>query len=444
MLKSNLRYSEILSVASPIMVGVFVQFAVIITDSAFLNRVGTLEFNASGNAGMLYVTLYMLAMGISSGAQIIIARRDGEKNFGVAGELFRQTNFVLILNALLFVALVLISSFFLLPYIVSDIPTMEYMQDFLLVRSWGYLFSLPVLAYQAFYSGIARTRIIMYYTMITAGVNVVLDYCMIFGKFGFPQMGLEGAALATVLSEVAALAFVFFYARADRSIIDYKIQRRFSPDKKMIREILNLSWPLMLQGVLSTGTWTVFFFFIEHLGPRNLEISQSIRMFYLIALIPVMGLGVATRTFVSHLISENRTDEVPGSVLKIIFINVIATLLLTLPNLFFPEWVVPVITQNPDILSDTAFTLQVVTGAMFLLAITQPMLNMIAGAGDSKASFRIEASSIFIYFFGAWYFTMYHPQPIHIVWCMEYVYFGFTFIFSLMVIRTGKWKHIQV
>lgn len=440
----TLSYWRILSVASPIMIGVFVQFTVIITDSAFLNRLSPLDFNASGNAGMLYVSLFMLATGIANGAQVLIARRDGEKNFIAAGEIFRQTFFILFLTGILFTAFLLVFNLSVLPYIVNDSTTMYKMQEFLSYRSYGFLFALPTLAFQGFYSGIARTRIIMYYTLITAGLNIVLDYFLIFGYGGFPEMGIQGAALATIISEAAAFVFVLLYIFADKAAIPYRIVQKIKWQSKLVKEILVLSWPLMLQGFISTSTWTIFFFFIEQMGPRDLEISQIIRMFYLIALIPVLGLSSATRTFVSHLIAEGKTDEVIPTVKRIILLNLIATLIFTFPNLFFPELAVPFISLNPIILEDAASALQFITGAMFLLALSSPLLNLIAGAGDTKTAFRIELVSIIIYLFGAWLLTVRFPQHIVVVWSLEYVYFVLMFIGGWYYIRKGNWKNIKI
>lgn len=443
-LNAPLSYGRILAVASPIMVGVFVQFTMLITDSAFLNRVGTLDFNASGNAGMLYVTLTMFAMGISNGAQVLIARRDGELKLKEAGNVFRQSLLILCGLSVLFTILLLVGSHKFLPAIVKDAETGIKMQEFLDIRSWGFFFALPVMAFQGFYTGVARTRIIMYSTIITALLNILLDYLLIFGNYGFPELGLQGAAIATVIAEAAALLFVVIYMMVDKQAKPYSPFGNMRFNKSDSFELMRLSFPLMLQGIVSMGTWTIFFFFIEQLGPANLEVSQVIRIFYLIALIPVLGLGSATRTFVSHLIAEGKTHEVVPTVKRIILLNLIATVLFTFPNLFFPHLAVPFISTNPEILDTTANTLQIVTGAMFLLAASSPLNALIAGAGATQTAFRIELFSIAIYLFGAWLLTVKFPQPIVYVWCLEYIYFLLMFFACLVYIRKGKWKDIKI
>src|SRR5690606_24134053 len=113
------------------------------------------------------------------------------------------------------------------------------------------------------YSGIARTQIIMYTTIITAVGNVFLDYGLIFGNWGMPKMGIEGAALATSLSELAAFVFSFIYANYDKNLKKYSLFRNFNVDRKIIKNLLAVSWPIMIQGMVSVFVWTIFFFFIE-------------------------------------------------------------------------------------------------------------------------------------------------------------------------------------
>jgi putative MATE family efflux protein len=431
-------------VSLPVMIGTFVQFAVTITDSAFMNQVSAIDFNAAGNAGMIYITLYMLAMGIGNGLQVIVARREGENNFIDAGKNFNNAYFVLIVFSLLLCALIYLASQFMIPHIVKDELTGEKMQDYLDWRTWGIIFAATNQGYHGFYSGIARTKIIMYTSLITAIGNIALDYGLIFGNFGMPKMGIEGAAFASSLSELAAFIFSIIYANYDKHLKKYSLFKNFSIDKKLIKNLLVISWPLMIQGMVSVGVWTIFFFFIEKMGTDNLEISHIIRNFYFLALIPVLGMGIATRTFVSTLMAQNKQNEVIPTVFKIIFISVTITFLFVHPNLFYPYEVIEVLSPNKSIYAEAIFTLRIVTGAMLVMAVSMPLINLISGAGDTKTAFRIELISIAIYLSMAYLLTVVWPQNITIVWCLEFVYFGVMGLAAIFYIRRGKWRTIKI
>jgi len=443
-MKTSVSAKDILAVAFPVMIGMFVQFTVSITDSAFMNRVSSVDFNAAGNAGMLYITFYMVAMGVSNGLQILVARRDGEGNKKQAGVLFRHAFvFLLLFSVFLFLLLQSINYYFI-NHVVDDPATADSMQRFLYWRSFGYFFCITGLAINGFYTGIARTKIIMYSTSITAILNVILDYGMIFGNLGMPEWGIEGAAIATVISEAAAFFFSLVYLLWDKKNRIYEVTKKIIISIHTIGDILKVSWPLMIQGFLSVGTWTIYFFFIEKMGRNELEISQVIRNFYFIALVPVLGLGTATRTLVSNLIAQGRTIEVIPVVLKIIGISLLSTFIFVHPNLFYPEYFVPLIGTNSDLLVDTVFTLQIVTGAMLLMAVSMPLLNMIAGSGDTNTSFYIELLSITLYLICAYLLTIPYRQEIWVVWSLEYLYFFVMAVAGIYYIRRGKWKAIKI
>lgn len=426
------------------MIGTFVQFAVTITDSAFMNQVSAVDFNAAGNAGMIYISLYMLAMGIGNGLQVIVARREGENNISEAGKNFNNAFFTLLLFSVLLCGALVVASNFIIPHIVKDELTGNKMQLYLDWRTWGIIFAGTNQAYHGFYSGIARTQIIMYTSLITAVGNVILDYGFIFGHWEFPKMGIEGAALATSLSELAAFVFSFIYANYDKHLKKYNLFRHFSIDRRLIKNLFIVSWPLMIQGLVSVGVWTIFFFFIEKMGTDDLEISHIIRNFYFLALIPVLGMGIATRTFVSHLMAQNKQDEVIPTVFKIMFISFGVTFLFVHANLFYPYSIIPIISPNELIWTEAIFTLRIITGAMLLMSLSMPLMNLIAGSGDTKTAFRIELISIFIYLSVAYLLTNVWPQNITVVWCLEFLYFGVMGIAAIFYIRKGKWRTIKI
>lgn len=426
------------------MIGTFVQFAVSITDSAFMNQVSPEDFNATGNAGMIYISLYMLAMGIGNGLQVIVARREGEKKYQEAGYNFNNAFFFLILFSAILCLVLILTSQFIIPGIVNDELTGEKMQLYLDWRCWGIIFAATNQTYHGFYSGIARTQIIMYTTIITAVGNIILDYGLIFGNLGMPKMGIEGAALATSLSEVAAFVFSFFYANFDKNLKKYSLFKNFKIDLAVLKNLLFVSWPIMIQGMISVVVWTIFFFFIEKMGTDNLEISHIMRNFYFLALIPVLGMGIATRTFVSQLMAQEKQDEVIPTVKKIIRICFITTFIFVHANLFYPFAIIPVISPNELIYNEAVFTLRIITGAMLLMSVVLPLLNLITGAGDTKTSFRIELISIAIYLVMAYLLTNVWVQSITVVWCLEYLYFGVMGLATIFYIRRGKWRTIKI
>lgn len=150
------------------------------------SRVGKL----SALAGVYYLVIYMLGFGFSIGAQVLIARRNGAQEYKRIGPVFLQgTFFLLLLAALLFTASHLYSPFFLRKLIGSDDvyqATMKYVDW----RVYGFFFSFVAVMFRAFYVGITKTKILTINSVVMVLTNVMLNYVLIFGKFGCRRWGL--------------------------------------------------------------------------------------------------------------------------------------------------------------------------------------------------------------------------------------------------------------
>ncbi len=117
--------------------------------------------------------------------------------------------------------------------------------------------------YRALYVGISNTKAITYSTVVMAVVNVFLDYCLIFGKLGFPQMGIAGAALASFCAEVAAFVSFTVYSHIVLGKRELEMFRLHRLESELMGMILKISAPAMMQKLLSFGVWFVFFVLIE-------------------------------------------------------------------------------------------------------------------------------------------------------------------------------------
>ncbi|HLU88171.1 MAG TPA: MATE family efflux transporter, partial [Taishania sp.] len=197
----EINYKTILKVALPMMGASFIQSIVLLTDAAFLTRYNNEAFAAAGNAGLIYVSLFMIIVGMSDGAQILISRKIGEKNYHQLGRVLSNTQLSLLALVIVLFAL----SFFLLPKFIQGYAANEQIAlmqgEYLSIRSIALFFAVIQFPLQAYYFAWGRSIIPFIATMFTAIGNIFLDYVLIFGKMGFPEMGLGGAAWASTIAD---------------------------------------------------------------------------------------------------------------------------------------------------------------------------------------------------------------------------------------------------
>ncbi len=163
--------------------------------------------------------------------------------------------------------------------------------EFLDWRIYGFFFSFVNVMFRALYIGITRTKVLTINAVVMALTNVVLDYALIFGKFGLPEMGIKGAAIASVLAEASSILFFVIYTYVTIDLKKYGLNRLRSFDPALLMRILSISCFTMLQYFLSMATWFVFFVAVERLGQRELAIANIVRSIYVVLLIPVNALA---------------------------------------------------------------------------------------------------------------------------------------------------------
>ncbi len=437
-------YKNILSIAYPIILGSIAQNVVIITDTAFLGRVGESQLGAAGNGGLLYFIMILVGFGFSLGSQIIIGRRNGEQNFSAIGKILDNSLLFLLLVAFVFFIFSLFFSEPIIKLIVTSPEVHSGVSDYIHYRSFGIFFGLFNAGMNSFFVGVTNTRIITWSNVIMAVVNIFLDYGMIFGNFGFPQMGVKGAALASALSEMTASGVLLAYLFIKVDLIKYQIFRFVNLAIAPMKEILRIAAPVMLQHFMALAAWLVFFSIIEHMGIRQLAISHIARSVYLLMILPVFGFSSASSTLVSNLLGQKQ----PQLVIQVIFRSIhlaLLTVLVIAPLIYlFPEKLISVYSNNSQLISEAVPVLYVITTAMFFLAISFVVFYSVSGTGNTWISLLIEIISLIVYLLFTYFVAFRWQMPLKIVWCAEFVYFIMIGSLSAFYLRFGKWRDALV
>ena len=202
---------QIWSVSYPILLSLLAQNVINVTDTAFLGHVSEVALGASAMGGLFYICIFTIAFGFSTGSQIVIARRNGEGRYSDVGPVMIQGIMFLLLIAILMFGFTKAFGGNIMRLLVSSESIYEGTMEFLDWRIYGFFFSFVNVMFRALYIGITRTKVLTINAVVMALTNVILDYALIFGKFGLPEMGIKGAAIASVLAEASSILFFLIY-----------------------------------------------------------------------------------------------------------------------------------------------------------------------------------------------------------------------------------------
>lgn len=431
---------SIWDIAWPIMLGLLAQNIVNVTDTAFLGRVGEVELGASAIGGLLYTTLFMVGFGFTTGVQILIARRNGEKNYLAIGRIF-DNSFYFLAGTSLFLTIVVFffGPVLLKPFMASE-AVFEASSTYLVYRILGLFFASAGLLFRSFYTGIAFTKYLSISSGIMAFVNVGLDYAMIFGHWGFPPMGIKGAAIASAISEVCALLFLTVVTWHNNRLGQYVLFKWIKPDLKLIKSTLGVSVFVMVQFVISLGSWFVFFMLIEKMGERPLAVSNIIRSVYMMLMIPGWALCSVTNTLVSNALGEGRSEKVIPIIKKIMNFSIASMTVVVAVAALVPRFAISLFTNDAALIEATIPSYYIILVALFLFAVMSILFNGLLGTANTKIALGIEAITLFFYLLFTWMIAVKLQLKIEFVWTAEFVYSSLIGILSYWYLKKGDWR----
>ena len=442
-MKTQISNKEIWSIALPIMLGNMAQTIINFTDTAFLGRLGVIALGASMLAGLFYFVFTTIATGFAIGIQIIIARRFGEGNNGRIGVIFQHGSiFVLILGLILFSILYIFSDHLLL-WLIDSPNIYEASLEYIKYRQFGIIFVCFNFLYRALYVGISNTKVITYSTIIMAVVNIFLDYCLIFGNFGFPEMGIGGAALASFCAEVSAFTFFTIYSYITLRNKDYGMFKLHRLESELMGRILKLATPTMIQKLFSFSVWFIFFILIEKMGETATGISSIVRSVYMILITPCFAFATTTNTVVSRIIGEGHSDQVFSTINKILKNCLLCTIPIMILVAIFPIQIARIYTDDINLAQLVVPSIYVICFGTIFQGIGNAYFEAVSGTGNTSAALYLEAVILVIYVAFIWAMT-HLTTRVELVWTAELLYGALLGILCGIYMKFAKWDKKRV
>ena len=439
-LKLQTGYRSILGMALPITLSMLVPQINFITNNIFLSGLGEQELASAGITGVYYLIFAVIGSGLNNGLQALIARRAGQNLPREIGRLFLHGVWI----ALGIAGLGILITYLLAPTVMRAVihnPIIaEQVIDFLLIRIWGLPLLYLYVMRNALLVGTNQTRFLVWGTLSEAVVNIFLDYTLIYGKLGFPELGFNGAAYASIIAEGTGLLVIYAVIRLKGLHRSFAFFDDTSVNWPVTKLILIQSLPLILQYAISIASWEYFYLLIEHHGARALAISNTMRNIFGLFGIFSWAFASTTNTMVSNIIGQGRTPEVVPLIKRIAGISfAISSVIFICLNLV-PHWFLSFYGQGDDFIREAIPVVRIVSIALLLMSVGTVWLNAVTGTGNTVVNLRIEFITIFIYCGYVYIVLEYLHLPITWGWGSEWVYWMSMFSMAFFYIRSGKWK----
>ena len=439
-LQVSVTNRQILQIALPISASLIIPNVNFITNNIFLGGLGIKELGNAGITGVYYLVLMVGGNGLGNALQAIISRKGGEGKPEDIHKVFAQGIRIVLwfaLGGMLFTWFV--APICLRPFIQPENFRQE--MDFLRIRMWGLPFLFLFQAGNAFLVGTLNSRFLMVGTIGQASINIFFDYALIYGALSFPQLGFNGAAFASVIAEIAGMIIVYIVIFRMGLKKEFNLFKSFRYDKTYSKAVLKISAPLVLQFVLSTVTWLVFFILLEQYGDRAKAISNAMRTIFGLMGIMIWAFASTSNTMVSNLIGQGLENKVMKAVHKTMLLSLGTTLCMLAVLNIFPYHFLGLFRQDTLFVEEALPVIRVVSLGMVMMSIAAIWLNAVTGTGKTKMNLVIEIAAIAFYLVYTFIIVKKLKLSLAVVWSNELVYWLVIFFVSFWFIKKGSWRN---
>ncbi|MCX8082373.1 MAG: MATE family efflux transporter [bacterium] len=446
----NGGYKELLSISFPLILSTSAWTIQHFVDRLFLSWYSTSAIASALPAGLLNGTITSIFTGTASFVGTFVAQYYGAKMFGRIGKITWQGIYSGIIGGTLLILLIPFADlFFTLAGHPPEIAHLEAL--YFRILCLGGFPAIASSSIASFFSGIGHTLPVMWLSFLQTGINILLDYCMIFGRWGFPEMGIKGAGIATVIATfIVFIIYLLLFLKEDFNSI-YETRKNKGLDLFLFKRLLHFGLPSGIQWFVDMAGFSLFLIFIGRLGLVPLTATNIAFNINAIAFMPMIGIGIGVSILVGQNLGKNNPSLAEKSTytgfhLTFLYMGLIALFYVALPDIFIKPFTPRIYNNDFSEIHRIAIILLRFV-AFYSLFDTMNIIfsSALKGAGDTryivKSMFII---STFILIIPSYLAIFIFKRDIYLVWVIATMYviiLGFTFLFRFL---TGRWKKIRV
>ncbi|REJ75407.1 MAG: MATE family efflux transporter [Acidobacteria bacterium] len=430
--------------AVPMILEMIMESIFAVVDVFFVARLGAEAVAVVGITESMMVLIYAVAIGLSIGATATVSRRIGEKDFdGAARSATHAIYMGIVVSVVMGVVGVIWAPEFL-GLIGAEPEVVAQGVTFTRIMLGANCVVVFLFLLNAIFRGAGDAAIAMRVLWLSNALNIVLDPMLIFGIWIFPELGVTGAAVATVIGRgigVIYASYVLFYGEKRFQIR----AEHWKLDVDRFKRLFSVSWVAVLQFLIGTASWLGLMRVVAGFGSQAVAgYTISIRI-VIFALLPSVGLANAAATLVGQNLGAQKSDRAERSVWTAAKYNAIFQTSIGIAFAIFAEPIVWIFTTEPEVSRYAVDSLRIISYGFFFYAIGMVVETAFNGAGDTWTPtylnlfvfwlFEIPLAIVLAHYFGY--------GPYGVFWAIT-IAFSMLAVVSVILFRRGKWKLMEV
>lgn len=434
----------ILLLSIPMVLEMAMESIFVVADIFFVSRMGPSAVAAVGITETIVHLIYAIGVGLSAATTAVVSRRIGEKNRRGAGIAAFQAIFI---GFSISIVISLAGIFFardLLHLMGADPEVVAVGTPYTAIMLGSNIVIMLLFIINAVFRSSGDAAVSMRVLWLANIVNIILDPCLIFGLGPFPQLGVQGAAIATTIGRGLAVIYQFYILFKGRGRVQLKVNM-LKINVNVIGRILRLSLWGFWQAFIPTLSWIILVRIVAIFGSNVLAgYTIAIRLI-IFSLLPAWGLGNAAATLVGQNLGAKKPERAEKSVWIAGFINLTLLSVVGVIFVIFSEFFIAIFISTPEVVREGATCLRVISLGYLSYAFAMIMVQAFNGAGDTT-------TPTIINFFCFWMLEIplawILANPLQLDELGAYIAIviaeSVMALAAILLFRRGKWKYREV
>lgn len=389
------RRHRILGLALPIVGGMVSQNLLNIVDTAMVGFLGDSALAAVGLGGFVVFMCQALILGISTGVQSSAARKKGEGRVDRAAAILNTALLLVLVVAPIFSLILMQIVPTLFPYLNSDVSVIEHGVPYLEWRLGAIVFVGMNFAFRGYWNALDMSRVYMTTLILMHACNIILNYVLIFGKFGAPAYGVAGAGMASAISMAIGTA-IYFVLGCRHAAKDGFLKGLAT--RQETASLLRISLPAGLQQLFFSAGLVAMFWIIGKIGTPELAAANVLITVLLFAILPGLAMGIACATLVGQALGRKEPEDAYQWAWDVAKVTAVLLSVLGIPLWLIPDLVSSIFIHNPETRELARWPMRLVGVTMPIEAMVFVFMHALLGAGDARRVMLVGIGSQWLLF----------------------------------------------
>jgi putative MATE family efflux protein len=435
---------NLVSLSWPIVLAMAMHTSYNLVDIFWVGKLGPTPIAAVSLAGVAFFIVLAIAQTLGSGTVALVARAYGARKYAQAGQVVGQS---LTLTALVALAISATGTAFS-PHIMALLggrgEVLILGSQYLRIAFVGFFFHLLGFNINYAFRGTGDMITPMLIMLVATVLNIVLDPLLILGIGFFPRLGVEGAALATLIAKFCGFLIAWFFLIRGRAGLKLPIRYSFRLESTMVKTLLGIGIPVGISYGLMTLSWMAIFRIVASFGPHVLAaLGISMRVVQMASL-PIVGIGIATTTLVGQNLGATKKKRALRTAVEAMAFSTVVMVLAGL--LFFSQAgnLIGVFSSSEGVIAEGARLLRIVCLYLVFVGLTITMAGVFRGSGDTRPPMFAGLIKLILLILLALVFSRLLSTGVKGVWWAMVFSYGLETLILWLWFRKGKWQEKRI